>query len=650
MAWWRTRETVTVLLGFVLVGGSMALLAPRYLNVAALAENWATDLRIAAFTPPADPHPDIVILTITEDTLARLPYRSPLDRGFLVDLLGTLRAAGVRAIGLDVVFDQATEPDKDEALRRALAAMPFPVVVGWTGHRTGLTRQQEAFQKAFLEGLKFGDSNVSRDPADGVVRRIHPGTADDTGAFHPSFPVVIAEALGHAPPRQPVRLLYRGRPDSKAPAFPLYPAHVAAQLPKQWLAGKVVLVGADLPFDDRHRTPFAVAFGGSEGMFSGVRLHAEALAQFMDRRLPPEATLVVEMLIAFGLGIVGALLVVAELPAWAKGAVGLGVLVFFWVAIAWLFSATGWLLPAVSPALGFVLVAGLGSAYAARLHQSRVRFVRTAFSHFVHPAVVAKLEADPESLALGGDKRPVTVLFTDVADFTTMAENLDPTVLVSVLNAYLDGLSNIVLDHNGMIDKFIGDALMAVFGAPDGAPDDAERAVSCALAIGAFGRSFAKEQAERGIPFGRTRIGLHSGLAVVGNIGGQRRFDYTVIGDTVNTASRLEGANRHFGTGICVSAATAAQVKDIAQFRPIGTVTAKGKHDEIELFEVLPVGDADRLAAYGVAFALLKAGSADAAAAFDDYVSRYPGDGLGEFHRRRIGDGMVSHHIVLDEK
>ena len=263
--------------------------------------------------------------------------------------------------------------------------------------------------------------------------------------------------------------------------------------------------------------------------------------------------------------------------------------------------------------------------------------------------MVRRFQDDPESLKLGGARRPVTLVFTDVEGFTAMSETLEPAVLVSILNDYLDGLSQTVIDHDGMIDKFIGDAVMAVFGAPDEQPDHADRAVACAVAMQEFSRRFAAAQRDRGIAFGRTRIGIHSGEAVVGNIGGRMRFDYTAVGDAVNTAARLEGANKTLGTGICVSGDTAAQATG-RRFRPIGALTVQGRQEAITAFEPVAPAETDRAAAYEAAFALLKAGDPRARPAFERYLEDHPDDALAAFHLSRMDGGAVSDRIVLAGK
>ena len=159
----------------------MAVYSARFVNVIAVAENWTSDLRVGFLNPWTEQYSDIVILTITEDTLALLPYRSPLDRGVIGGVLERLKIAGARAVGLDILFDQPTQPAKDKYLRQVLTSSPFPVTVAWTDEGTGLTPRQFAWQKKFLEGVGTGYSNLNKDPFDGAVRYLFPGRNDAAG-------------------------------------------------------------------------------------------------------------------------------------------------------------------------------------------------------------------------------------------------------------------------------------------------------------------------------------------------------------------------------------------------------------------------------------------------------------------------------------
>ncbi|HLF23172.1 MAG TPA: adenylate/guanylate cyclase domain-containing protein, partial [Burkholderiales bacterium] len=272
------------------------------------------------------------------------------------------------------------------------------------------------------------------------------------------------------------------------------------------------------------------------------------------------------------------------------------------------------------------------------------------FARYVPPGVVARLDRDPSKLELGGERREVTMIFTDIAGFTTTAEKLDPHVLVEFMNNYLDGLGNAVLEHGGTIDKFLGDGSMSFFGAPESFEDDADRAVECALAIDAYAKQIAKDWGARGLEVGVTRIGVHTGHAIVGNFGGQQRFDYTALGDTVNTASRLEGANKMFGTRVIISGDTLAKLKR-GHARPVGDVVVKGREQALPLYEAVTEADwnSSWMKRYLECFEVLKNGG-DALKGFEAYVAHNPNDSLGKYHLARLKNGERGIRIVLVEK
>ncbi len=277
--------------------------------------------------------------------------------------------------------------------------------------------------------------------------------------------------------------------------------------------------------------------------------------------------------------------------------------------------------------------------------------VRSAFNHYLAPAVIEQLLSDPSRLSLGGEKREMTFLFTDIAGFTALSERTDPAALIQLLNAYFDRACGVVLRHGGTIDKIVGDALHVMFNAPIDQADHAERAVRCAIELADLCEVFVAEQARRGVVLGRTRIGVNTGPAVVGNFGGSTRFDYTAYGDAINTAARLEGANQYLGTRICVSKATRDQCRDLL-FRPVGHLVLKGKAEPIEAFEPELPGrhSRDRLEEYLRAFRALEQGRANARDAFHDLSLKCPGDRLVAYHATRLANGESGARIVMAGK
>ncbi|MBP0463489.1 response regulator [Roseomonas sp. PWR1] len=266
-----------------------------------------------------------------------------------------------------------------------------------------------------------------------------------------------------------------------------------------------------------------------------------------------------------------------------------------------------------------------------------------ALARYFSPNLARQLADAERSLDLGGQRRDITAVFTDVADFTALVEELAPAALAGLLNAYLSGITDIVFAHGGTVAKVMGDGMLLLFGAPDEQPDHAARAVACALAIDAFAEAFRAARAAEGTGFGATRIGLHSGPALVGDFGGGRHFDYTAYGDTINVAARLEAANKALGTRLLASASVAARIPGF-QGRGVGELLLRGRTDAVAAFEPLT---SDRAAspAFSAYVGALTQCRVDPAAALEALARlAATGDALASFQARRLaagGDGPI---------
>jgi adenylate cyclase len=270
------------------------------------------------------------------------------------------------------------------------------------------------------------------------------------------------------------------------------------------------------------------------------------------------------------------------MSAVAAGGLVMGV----WALALWQFSASRlWMTP-LFPMAAMVAVYGASLLVNYLASRRRAQQVREMFSQYVPEAVVARLVEQPELMRLGGDARVLTLMFTDLANFTGMSERLSAEATVEVLTEYFNTMTPIIHRHGGTVDKFIGDAVMAFWGAPLDDPQHAVHAVQAAMDMQAAMAALSERLQARGLPSIAMRIGVHTGRVVVGNIGSQTRFSYTVIGDAVNLASRLEGANKEFGTGILLSGATAALLPANVSVRRLGTVQVKGKTEAVEVYTV----------------------------------------------------------------
>jgi adenylate cyclase len=627
----------------------LAVMAVRWLAFLANLESIAADVRVAVMQPPMPPQKDIVIAAITEETLAGFQYRSPVDRGFLADLLRTLERKGARQIGLDVLFDQPTEPAKDEALRRALRELRVPVTVSYTVTPTIVNEEQLEYLDAFVPEALRGAANLATDPFDGAVRWIFPG--ENIPGMPMSLPRRIAAHAGIATPASQPEIAWRPRPDVETPAFPIYPSHAVAALPDAWFRDRIVLIGAVLSITDRHRTPFAVVGDGDDAQMPGILVQAHATSQLLEgRRSPKPGTGAVVLMTAL-LALTGVAIGLLKRGIAVNVVVGAVLVTGLWVGAILGFRHGVPLVPLVAPTLALALALWMMDAVIGRGERKQRQFVQSAFSRYVSPAVVDQLVDDPQSLRVTGERRQATFVFTDIAGFTTLSEELAGERLSEVLNAYLDGACEIVLRHEGTIDKFIGDAIMAIFNAPLAQPDHAQRAVRCALELDAYAEAFRARMNAEGVRLGITRIGVHTGPATIGNFGSQQRMDFTALGDTVNTAARCEGVNKYFGTRVCCTHDVVTQCEGLA-FAPIGDIVLKGKKVPVRLYCPL---DAEQAASpamrdYLAAFAQIERGEPEGCRQMVALHTDRPGDPLPAFHADRIAHGHDSVLIVMDDK
>lgn len=285
----------------------------------------------------------------------------------------------------------------------------------------------------------------------------------------------------------------------------------------------------------------------------------------------------------------------------------------------------------------------------ARERQATAERDYASLSRYFSPNLARQLAKDTESLDLGGRRREIAALFTDIANFTELVETLEPGVLGPLLNEYLTSMTEIVFGHGGTVAKIIGDSLYVLFGAPGDQHDHASRAIACALAQDAYAQAFCGHLQKEGIAFGVTRIGAHAGPAIVGNFGGGRFFDYTAYGDTINVAARLEAVNKQLGTRICVSAPLMNKV-DGFQGRPVGDLLLRGKTEALRVFEPLPADlkDDSSKTSYMEAFAKLETGDPTAIPTFAAHLGKFPDDALASFHLKRLLNGATGISIRMD--
>jgi adenylate cyclase len=380
-------------------------------------------------------------------------------------------------------------------------------------------------------------------------------------------------------------------PDMKRRPYPHYSFFDLMYSEEQLIAGqkpdvdpamfrdKVVFVGVTAAgLFDVFETPFA------GGLMPGIQIHASVADDFLSNRvMRPESRAVrIALVVTFAL-VIG--LIATLLPAWWAAAVFVAIVAVYAFVATQLFAAGHWInLTQPTLASSLALFGGVGYQYFFEGREKRK--MKRLFGQYVSKDVYEQLVANPDLARLGGQRRHMTVLFSDIRGFTTVSEKGQPEEIVAILNEYFTRMVEIVFAHKGTLDKFVGDMVMALFGAPLDDPNHAEHAVDAALEmIRELNRLNEKWMAE-GRPALDIGIGVSTGPMIAGNIGSEAIMSYTVIGDSVNLGARLESLNKEYGTRIIISEATRAALPDRYLFRPLGNVVVKGKTRPVAIFEV----------------------------------------------------------------
>ncbi|WP_439534379.1 CHASE2 domain-containing protein [Polymorphobacter sp.] len=594
------------------------------------------DVRQFLAAPVVAQDPRITIIVFTEETLAATGKRSPLDRRLLADALKTIDAMRPRAIGIDILIDQA-QPDDDylvDTFRRLTTATRLATVAENEAVPT-LPPWQDQFLRAFHKRIATpyvggGDVRVDVD-SDNVIRRF---PAQLPGAKPLLMDLMAEDAKWGGTPMRDYQggIAFRRAADNEHPVFTMLPIDLFA-IPE--LAGamaplvkdRLVLIGAELQMVDRFATPLTRLTGEDT---PGVAVHGHLLAQRLDSRdgggrltlLPGWSY----WLIALAVVIAGALTSISPLGATLTALIG-ALEVLALIGTPFLLQKNGIDtigLPAGGWAIGFIIAYATTAASARSIGVEQRAFAQSALGKYLPPDIAEMIIREPEKLSLHGEKRRIYALFTDIEGFTKMSDQLQAEQLGTILNEYLDDISRIILGHGGTIDKFVGDAVIAFWGAPVARPDDAARALAAARAIQAYSTDMlARNRDSTTARIGRTRIGVHRGNAVVGNFGGTDRIQYTALGDAMNTAARLESANKAMGSYTLVSRDAIATIPDAA-CRSLGRLTLRGRKEPLEVFE--PIEDAAAAAEHNALWRRFESGDAAALQALRTLAASHPDD------------------------
>ncbi len=572
---------------------------------------------------------DETLLLLKDDPLA---FWAP----YWAQAMETARAAGLKSMGLDFIYTVSAEswlkklnlPDSeisrnyDSPLRAQLATgtvvLISHVVENAKGESELLTPPAD---QLFLLPRQLGDTgiaNLQPDP-DKLVRHFFPVFIPD----HPSgiaFGTQLAIRSAGLDPAAPTwqlggqeltrafemrRIGYVGPPGTilTVSMSKLLKPDALADPQVQALKGRVAVIAANnAGTSDRHFTPYSRAALGKEAdQMIGGEIHANIIETLLSGRYPRSLPLGIEWVYVTLWVALGALLFLRLHPAWgAVAGVGISVLV---LPAAYLAFLQDWVLPAGSVQVG--LAAAFLGSIAQRLtgeERERARMKRM-FGSYVSDEVVDMMLAEGRKLDLGGETIRVTVLFSDIRNFTTISEKLKAHEVVEMLNEYFSRVTAPILEQRGNVNKYIGDAVMAIFGSPVSYPDHARRGLIAAIRMAEEAHGFRKWMEDRfpdrGLPPFGIGIGLHTGECVVGNIGSVKRIEFTAIGDTVNAASRLEGVTKEMGCVLVASRTTVSEAGDDIVTGKVETVKVKGRDEPIETLEVLGIGTAGGSGASG---------------------------------------------------
>jgi len=644
----RSRPAQGLLIGLAAFVGALAL---RPFLTPLETRTW--DMRVRSFARPS-PFTDQIRLIFLDQSSLDWAYEEnglawPWMREAYVPLVDFCRRAGAKALVMDVLFTEpsAYSADDDAALAAAYrrsgrivqALYPSGKDRAWPADTPIPPPLHEVQCPEFLpdsflaqaagfpipelreNAAILGHAASAPDPTDGVHRRIAPLLFFDgkplvglsVAAFlvaNPGTPLAIERGrlqIGdrHIPLDQSGTALLRYRGPSQTHAAVSAKAVIQSELLLQngqaplispdFFRGRYVLFGFTAPgLYDLRPAPVGPRY-------PGVEIHATALdnllaGDFM-RDLPEGWSLALLVAISLGAGFF--------VRTAASGLLSGGMSLLFLtlpLVVGWGLYPLGWWAPVAAPFAGSFLACGAALIVNYAFEGRQKRFLKAAFRQYLSPLVIEELLRHPEQLKLGGEKKVLTILFSDVQGFTSISEQLDPVELTALLNTYLTAVTQVIYDEGGTVDKYEGDAVIAFWNAPLDQPDHALRAVRAALRYQEIVEELRPTLVQRYGAELHARIGLHTGPVVIGNLGSEQRFNYTFLGDAGNLASRLEGINKVFGTRILISAATRTLIADAFPCRSIARVRVVGRREPVEIFEPLRPADYERRRAVMEAF------------------------------------------------
>jgi adenylate cyclase len=587
---------------------------------------------------------NVVIIGISDEDLVALPESFPFPRSYYAHLIENLNRAGAKVIVFDMTFES---PGKDMAGDSVMCAtlkkndnvvLATKVQTGGTSEKYDVRTTERSYGNIFYEVDKnIGVVNIYKD-RDDVCRSYFP-MLDVKGYLTPSLAFAALNRIYKFKPETCVGLtdqffIYRDRSIPRyqsstfllnyygpVKSFPYYEfskviddssfktkdeieyetdLNTFDEEMMSRFRNKIVLIGSVMPEErDFHNIPLYTEEAGKKNYaMNGVEIHATAIQNVIDKNFISTVDPVIENIIIIFLSMLSffGLLALKQIHVRHVWLIEIGAFLLTIVLIGAVFEISivtfinnNVLINVVNPSFAIVLTYFGTAIYQYLNERQQKAVIKNMFGHYINPAVVNELVANPEKARLGGDRCELTVFFSDIADFTSISEQYHskPEGLVTLLNEFLDEMTRLVLKYEGTLDKYEGDAIMAFWGAPLPQKDHALRTCLAALDMQKRLEMLRTKWTKEGKPALTVRMGINTGIVIVGNMGGKDRFDYTVIGDSVNLASRLEGANKQYKSNIIISEFTYVQVKDKVVVRELDLIQVKGRIEPVKVYELL---------------------------------------------------------------
>lgn len=556
------------------------------LMVTGFLDTWESKIS-DAFYAPDNPLDEIVIVAIDDYSFRELGM-FPWPRSYFARVIENLNQSSV--IGVDVIFDLATDTENDSKLADSLKK---GTVILATEYTSFFHRNDELYGENLLKpnatlgipGIDFetGFVNLYQD-SDGVIRSFPPHISGIEDHDHFSI-VVVSEYTGIKPNLESSRMLIKFFAEPGGYEYISFSDVYHNKTDSSYFEGKIVLIGVTSPIEhDDYTVPI------SNKDMPGVEIHANLVQSILTKDFLYYQGDVTTLGVIFLFALLTGILLFRFKMHVATIFVAVLAIAYIFFSIIYTFDS-GVIMNILYPLLSVSMVyIALVVVYYRTEERSR-KWITSVFGKYVSPMVIDTLIKNPDSINLGGEKRNITVFFSDIRGFTSISERLAPEELVRLLNEYLTEMTSIIMKDQGLVDKYMGDAIMAFWGAPLDQPNHAEMACLSSLEMMDKLRELQKKWKGEGLPSFDIGIGLNSGDAIVGNMGSASRFDYTAMGDNVNLASRMEGLNKIYGTNIIITENTHKIVKDKFETRKLDVVKVKGKKKPILIYELLSQKD-----------------------------------------------------------